>query len=221
MSWKDYFFFQKGDKIAILMLMILIVLSGIAYVATLPKEKSIDTNTFAEEFETFQATLQDKDTITFSGSQIYKGQSQNNPRYNYPAKLSQGETIELNEADTTTLKKIPGIGSGYANRIVKYRDILGGYADILQLKEVWGMDDDLYEKICAYIVLTPNVKKIRINTASFDELNKHPYINYKQATIITDIRERKGNIESINRISLLDEFTPKDIKRLAPYLSFN
>jgi DNA uptake protein ComE-like DNA-binding protein len=220
MSWKDYFFFQKSDKTAILILMILIVLSGIVHIATLPEDKPAAPNTFAAEFEEFQSALPDRDTASYTETRIYKGQSQN-IKYTYPAKLSQGETIELNGADTTVLKKIPGIGSGYANRIVKYRDILGGYAGISQLKEVWGMDDDLYDKITVYIALTPGVKKIRVNTASFDELNKHPYISYKQATVITDIRERKGNIESIDRLSLLEEFTVNDIKRLTPYLSFN
>jgi DNA uptake protein ComE-like DNA-binding protein len=67
----------------------------------------------------------------------------------------------------------------------------------------------------------PDVEKVRINTADFEELNKHPYISYKQAKVITDIRERKGDIESVSRLSLLEEFTANDIRRLTPYLLFN
>lgn len=219
MNWKDYLFFQKNDKIAIIILLVLIVLSGIIYIITIPTNKPTDENTFATELRDFQSRLENKDTVSYSDNQIYKWQIQKPSGY-ISSKLSPGETIELNNADTTNLKKIPGIGSSYANRIVKYRNLLGGYADITQLKEVWGMDDDLYDKVIVYITLTPQIKKIRINTASFEELNKHPYISYKQATVIADIRERKGNIESINRLSLLDEFTPKDITRLTPYLSF-
>ena len=223
MSWKDYFFFQKNDRVAISILLILIVISGIIYAITLPSRKLHTENTFETEFETFQSTLRDKDTAAYSKNNVYKGQQdkEEQTKYRYPTKLKEGETIELNSADTTTLKKIPGIGSGYANRIVKYRSLLGGYTDILQLKEVWGMDDELYDKITVYITLVPGAKKISINRASYEELNGHPYISYKQAKVITDIKERKGNIESINRLSLLEEFTANDIRRLTPYLSFD
>jgi competence ComEA-like helix-hairpin-helix protein len=223
MSWKNYFFFQKNDKIAITVLLILIIISGIGYVITLPSNKPYTGNTFEAEFEAFQSALRDKDSTSYSDNKVYNGQQNKESQtgYIHSVKLSKGETVELNSADTTELKKIPGIGSGYANRIVKYRTLLGGYADITQLKEVWGMDDELYDKITTYITLVPAAKKIRINSASFEELNGHPYISYKQAKVITDIRERKGNIESINRLSLLEEFTANDIRRLTPYLSFN
>lgn len=222
MSWKNYFFFQKNDRIAISILLILIVISGIVYTITISSNKASIKNTFETEFEEFQSSLRDKDTTNYSDNKVYKGQSykSNQNKYGYSTKLSEGETIELNSVDTTELKKIPGIGSGYANRIVKYRTLLGGYSEVNQLKEVWGMDDDLYDKIIAYITLVPDTKKIRINLASFEELNGHPYLSYKQAKVIIDIRERKGNIESINRLSLLEEFTTNDIKRLTPYLSF-
>ncbi len=98
---------------------------------------------------------------------------------------------------------------------------MGGYNNLNQLKEVWGMDDDLFNKIIPYLKITSNTKKIKVNTASFEELNKHPYIKYKRAKIIIDIRERKGKIESIDRLSLLEEFTETDTKRLTPYLSFD
>lgn len=223
MNWKNYFFFQKNDRIAISILLILIVISGVVYAITLPADKLYTDNPFEEEFETFQSTLRDKDTVLYSINNVYKGQKskEKQTRYTYPTKLTESQTIELNSADTSTLKKIPGIGSGYANRIVKYRSLLGGYTHIIQLKEVWGMHDELYDKITAYITLIPDIKKISINRVSFEELKAHPYISYKQATVITDIKERKGNIESINRLSLLEEFSPNDIRRLIPYLSFD
>lgn len=225
MSWKNYFFFQKKDRIAILILLSLIVISGGIYFVTSGKSKTItnDNEKLKKEFEEFQAGLQATDTTSFSENQIYKNQSykEEYPKYAPQKKFSDGESLELNSADTTELKKIPGIGSGYANRIIKYKNMLGGYVEITQLKEVWGMDDILYNKITPYITLKPAVTKIKVNAVDFKTLNQHPYVNYKQAQIIIDIRERKGNIESINRLALLDEFKPNDIKRLTPYLSFD
>ena len=62
---------------------------------------------------------------------------------------------------------------------------------------------------------------MKVNSADFNELIRHPYIDYKQAKIIVDIRERKGRIESLKRLRLLEEFSDDDIKRLTPYLSFD
>ena len=219
MNWKDYLYFQKGDKIAIILLLILIVTSGGVYILTRPTEQTVQQGQTVQEkeFEEFLSNLQERKADKEISS------TPNLPAYHYPhqKKLKQGETIELNSADTSSLKMIPKIGSGYANRIVKYRDALGGYININQLKEVWGMDDYLYNDILPYLTFKPSCKRLKINEVSFKELNKHPYINYKQAQVIIDIRDRKGNITSINRLSLLDEFSDADIERLKPYLSFD
>ncbi len=220
MSWKDFMYFQKRDRIAIILLLILIVISGGVYIATrqTPRESGEETPSKTEkEFETFLSNLQERE----EEKKATASPTLPTYRYSYQKKLKSGETIELNKADTTALKMIPKIGSGFASRIVKYRESLGGYINLAQLKEVWGMDDYLYNDISPYITLEPDNKRIRINSADFQELNKHPYISYKQAQVIVDIRERKGNITSINRLSLLDEFTESDLNRIKPYLSFD
>ena len=84
------------------------------------------------------------------------------------------------------------------------------------------MDDHLFAQTTSFLTIEKaSVQRIRINTASFQELNKHPYISYKQAKVIVDIRERKGKIESMNRLALLDEFPNSATKRLTPYLDFD
>lgn len=224
MSWKDYLYIQKGDRIAIILLLILIVISGGIYILV-SIQKETDKTTCPEsekEFHAFIEKLKDRDS-TSSYQQEYHIQKDSTyyTKYTHQEKLKTGETIEINSSDTTDLKKIPGIGSAFSNRIVKYRNLLGGYNNLNQLKEIWGMDDDLFNKITPYLKITPNTKKIKINTASFEELSKHPYIKYKRAKTIIDVRERKGKIESIDRLSLLEEFTEADIKKLTPYLSFD
>ena len=61
-------------------------------------------------------------------------------------KYPEGTIVELNGADTTTLKKIPGIGSSFARRITKYRELLGGFHHIEQLAEVYGIDEERYSR---------------------------------------------------------------------------
>jgi competence ComEA-like helix-hairpin-helix protein len=203
-SWKDYLYFTKAEKRAIIVLLLLIVIVGTAYILTQPTEavEAVPDTELMAEFEKFKSELKDKPSA-------------------YPQKLKEGQTIEINSADTSTLKTIPGIGPAYASRIIKYRNSLGGFTSVAQLKEVWGLDDELYEQIATYITIEKTVKKVQINNLSLDELRKHPYISYKQAKIIVDIRTRKGDIKSVNRLALLDEFTEKDIKRLTPYLRFD
>jgi DNA uptake protein ComE-like DNA-binding protein len=226
MSWKDYLYIQKGERIAIILLLILIAVSGGIYILTSSAKdrEQVADNGSDKEFAAFLENLKDKENpeAISNESYIYKGKTEkpNYPGYVYQEKLKAGETIEINTSDTSELKKIPGIGSGFSNRITKYRDLLGGYTGLNQLQEVYGMDDELYNKITSYLTISPKVRQLRINHITFEELNRHPYISYRQAKVIADIRERKGHIESMNRLSLLDEFTDADIKRLTPYLSF-
>lgn len=140
----------------------------------------------------------------------------------YPTvqKLALGETIQLNEADTTQWKKIPGIGSAYASRIVNYRDLLGGFERKEQLMEVYGIDQGLYSQIEKYVEPDGVFQKILVNQSEFRELLRHPYLNYDQVKMIMNIRRKKGTVNSIGELSILDEFTPEDISRLEPYLSF-
>ncbi len=142
--------------------------------------------------------------------------------YSRSEKLSEGQMIILNNSDTVDWKKIPGIGSIYASRIVKYRDLLGGFARVEQLLEVYGIDNELYSSIIPYIYIetNTNLRKVQVNKSEFREMLRHPYLNYKQVQAIINLRRRKGDIVSINELSMLDEFTTDDIYRLEPYLEF-
>ena len=117
--------------------------------------------------------------------------------------------------------KIPGIGSAFAKRITSYRNLLGGFYRLEQLQEVYGMYEELYEKIIPYMqTSTDEITQIPVNTASLDKLRAHPYINFYQAKAIIEIRKKKGKLENINELYLLEEFTEEDLERIKPYLAF-
>lgn len=137
-------------------------------------------------------------------------------------KLQAGVTIELNAADTTQLKMIPGIGSSYANRIVGYRKLLGGYHSLNQLQEVHGMYEELYDKMISFLTINPAlINKIAVNNSSVEKLKSHPYINFYQAKAIVEIRKKNGKLTGISELQLLEEFTEKDWEKITPYLDFN
>lgn len=151
---------------------------------------------------------------------------------NYPSKkeyirqekFTSPGSISLNEKDTAEWKKVPGIGSAYSARIVKYGELLGGYTSINQLKEVYGVDDELFNNLL-FFVCNDNIdpescSKININELEFKEILAHPYINYEQTKVIMNLRRRIGKIESIDQLAMLEEFTTEDIERIMPYIEF-
>jgi len=129
------------------------------------------------------------------------------------------EKFDLNNADTSQLKQIYGIGDKLSMRILRYRDVLGGFVDMDQLKEVYGLDslvrDRLIENSTIQNEFQP--KKININTASEKQLSTHPYLS-KVAKAIVSYRFQHGDfkaVEDIRNVSSLDE---KSVQRIIPYL---
>ena len=132
-------------------------------------------------------------------------------------KLSPGQTIDINSADTTQLKLIPGIASKRAARIVAYRKSLGGFVSVEQAMEAIEMPDSVLH----YMTVTPvELAKLNVNRLSVQQLMKHPYLNFYQAKAIFEHRRNKGNLQSIEDLKHLDAFRPSDIDRLQPYIEF-
>lgn len=116
-------------------------------------------------------------------------------------KINKTEIIELNSADSLTLIGISGIGPSYAKRILKYRTMLGGYCKIEQLKEVYGMTDELYNKISTkFSIDISKIKKININSATYKEIISHPYFDKTLTKSIVDVRSFNGNFSSIDEL---------------------
>lgn len=132
-------------------------------------------------------------------------------------KIGLSQTIDINTADTSQLKMIPGIASKRAARIVAYRKALGGFVAVEQAMEAVEMPDTVLH----YMTLSPvEVTKINVNKLSVQQLMKHPYLNFYQAKAIFEHRRNKGDLQSIEDLKHLDAFRPSDIDRLQPYIEF-
>lgn len=135
----------------------------------------------------------------------------------YMPKYEEGTIVDLNKADTSILKRIPGIGSTLARMIVVYRQRLGGFYDVAQLQEVPHVGVELNK----WFVVTPaGLHKIQVNSASLDKLRSHPYMDFYKAKAIMEYRRKRGKIKGLSQLSMFEEFTEKDLKRLSPYLTF-
>lgn len=134
----------------------------------------------------------------------------------YPVKLKPTERIDLNLSDTAQLKRVPGIGSYFASRIVNYRRRLGGFYAASQLLEI----EDFPEEALKYFELSNNIQRINVNRLKLGELKRHPYLNYYQAKAITDYRRLRGPLHSLDELRLLKDFTAADLERLGHYVEF-
>ncbi len=137
--------------------------------------------------------------------------------YHYQPKISVGETVVLNTADTTDLKTVPGIGPYFARKIIQYGERLGGYVSVDQLDEI----EDFPQDAKQYLVINEaHPQKLNLNKLSLNELKRHPYINYFMARAITDYRRLHGPIHSLQDLRLSKDFTPEAITRLEPYVEY-
>jgi competence protein ComEA len=133
-------------------------------------------------------------------------------RYSYAA-------VDINLADTSAWVALPGIGSKLAARIVSFREKLGGFYAVEQVKEIYGLADSAYQQLKPLLLAghTP-VKKIRLNTAAKEELKQHPYIKWALANAIVEYRNPHGPFTSINDLKKIMLITDEVFEKIRHYL---
>lgn len=129
---------------------------------------------------------------------------------------------ELNSADSATLVNLRGIGPAFARRIIRYREKLGGYSDLNQLLDVYGIDSARFLQIERNLSLDQSlIKKININTASVDQLRAHPYLDYFVAKAIVDKRIQKGAYTHVSQIMEIPLVYEALYLKIKPYLTID
>ena len=128
--------------------------------------------------------------------------------------------VDIATADSIELDKLRGIGAAFASRIVKYRNAVGGFVSIFQLKEVFGITDSLFDGLRPTIFLSDSMPKryIHLNSDSASVLAANPYLRWKSATGIVAYRKSHGHFSSVDEIAKLPFVTEEMFRKLAPYL---
>jgi DNA uptake protein ComE-like DNA-binding protein len=144
-----------------------------------------------------------------------------NPSFqNYKSKKTL-EIIELNSADTNQLISLPMIGSKLANRIILYRNKLGGFHSPEQLMEVYGLKPETFEIIKSRIQVNSGlIDKININKCTNEQLNKHPYFGYKISMQLINYRAQHGPYKSITDLKNVVSLSQESIEKLKFYIKF-
>jgi len=129
---------------------------------------------------------------------------------------------DINEASQEDLMKIFGIGEVLSLRILKQKEILGGFISMEQMKDVWGLSPEVLFELNTHfkIVTVPNFKKIAVNDASLKELAQFPYFRYALAKQIITYRSMNGNFKNIEDLAKIKDFPVEKAKIISLYLEF-
>ena len=139
----------------------------------------------------------------------------------YAASEKKDTIIELNKADTTSLQYLKGIGPVYARRILTYRNQLGGYHHMEQLREAITLSEEDYVYLAEHLTIdTTLIQPICVNTASVERLKRHPYIDFYVAKSIYNTRRNAFELNNITQLRGKEYLPDTTLKKLSPYLSF-
>lgn len=201
---------KQWNGLVVLILLIIAVLAFKYVYQRLNKDSTINYNALAHAAALLNKAEYKRHTTHFVP---YK------PAFARKAPLSI--PVELNSADSATLTTIYGIGPSFARRIIKYRKLLGGFYNKEQLKEVYGLDEAKYSQIKNQLrVDVSGLKKIDINSAGAEELNRLPYLDYKQANAIEQYRLQHGDYTTSAELKAIMILNEETINKIKPYLKF-
>lgn len=187
------------------------------------------TNNYVNSAQEFQSVTKISDSLLQAISPYFKfpdwvRNKKNDIVYEnqQPFKKAKIALIDINEATQEDLMKIYGIGPGLSERILKQKELFGGFVSMEQMADVWGLSPEVIEKLKAqfYVGTLPEIKKIRINDASAKELSHFPYFRYPLNKEIITYRSMNNGIFSVEDLTKVKGFPVEKIKIIALYLEF-
>lgn len=129
--------------------------------------------------------------------------------------------IDVNQSSAADWAALYGIGPILSQRIVKFRDKLGGFHRIEQVAETYGLPDSTFQRIRTQLLISPITRPVAINKSSAKELQAHPYIQWQQANVLIAYRQEHGPYNELADLEKVRALSAEFIQRIAPYLLFN
>lgn len=242
---KNWFGFSRRERrSSFILLVVIVVIIGLRY--SLP-----DSNLKITDITGKPLSEKDLDIPAATKTSLYSGKSSTEPirkpyykrekpgfdkkskgpssttsisdgKYGQSNTGKQRTKIDINTGDSAALVMLPGIGPVLSARIIKYRHLLGGYARIEQLKEVYGLPPETYDIIRDRVFADSTVvTRISINSADYKELSHIHYLEKYEITAILKYRKIKGIIRNISELSENKLITKEKARMVGPYLKFD
>lgn len=218
---REYFTFNRRERngVFVLLSIILVLILYLSFSDLLYTSSQTDFLKFEKEVTEFETALKQVEDSAGSQRRSFSF-SGNRPVEEFQEGTTDEVIVDINSADTAELKRIRGIGSVFANRIVKFRQSLGGFVAPAQLLEVYGFDREKLARVSSQITVdAAAVKKLNVNTASVEDLNMHPYVSKKEAVAIFTKRVKAGDyadIQEVKKAALMNDST---FSKIVPYLT--
>jgi len=136
--------------------------------------------------------------------------------------IRKSPILNLNICDSASLEALPGIGPVLSSRIIRYRNLIGGYVSVDQLKEVYGLPEETFDLISARVMADSlTIRKIRINEWDYSQLIRHPYFQRNEVSAILKYREIKGRIKNISEMVENNLISSETARKIRQYLEFS
>ncbi len=143
-----------------------------------------------------------------------------NSTYSAKASLKQNARDDINTADSTQLDAVYGIGRVLARRILQFRDRLGGFISMEQLREVYGLDTVVVKNLGKRFEVKEGFqpRKLILNEVSLEALMAHPYVSRREAQAILAYRTQHGAFDSLAQLKEIKLIDAKWVERMRNYL---
>jgi len=212
-------FSAKESRGFLLLIPFLLLLVGASQVLAWAKDRNAE--------KLYQHYLNQVDSLERAGVQLLSSPL---PTFNPEDTLSRSHSAKVSdrikrlpfsEADSVVLQIVPGIGALTAGRIIKHRENLGGYIQVDQLHEVFGLKPETIPVIWEYFDFDRVApRRIEINTVPVEELAKHPYISYQEAKVLVAYRLQHGSYLQLDDLLKVKIFKADWVNKIGPYLDF-
>lgn len=226
---KNWFGFSRRERRSTFTLLLIVMLI-IAFRYTIPESRITieditgtvsDTQNPGEVLNSPEAQMQSGPAVKEPVTRLSYSNKNNRGKFNQGLSLYQKPKIDLNTSDSASLVRLPGIGPVLSARIIKYRRLLGGFARIEQLKEVYGLPAETFEAIKDRVSADSTIiNRININSADYKELSHIHYFERYEITAILKYRQIKGKISRITDLTENKLITTEKAFKVSPYLKF-
>lgn len=150
---------------------------------------------------------------------VYQGYPENEVEKVNPKPLTI-EKFDINLATLPELTKVYGIGKVFAQRIIKYRESLGGFYELEQVKKTYGLPDSTYLELLSHVYLKAEPRKIKINEVELGDWKTGP-LSYSKKKGILAYRKQHGHFENAEQLKKLHILSEDDLLSAIPYLDFS
>ncbi len=156
------------------------------------------------------------------------------PKQTLPLPPPAITVLDINAVDSSQLDKLPGIGPVLALRILNYRDKIGGFDSVKELKKIYGLSPTSFQKLLPLLCVDsldaksrtkkkslPSSKKIDLNTASASQLEALPGIGPVLSKRILRYREAIGGFQDFTDLKKVYQLKEEHYQQALPYLELN